>query len=71
MKKTLIESIVFGLIVVMVGNFTGSIISKYLASNLPTVCKTWDKNYLIELCLFVTGIVSYLSIFHLKKCKLL
>ena len=71
MNKALMESLVFGLIVVIIGNFTGFVIGKYFSSNLPPICKSWNKNHIMEISLFITGMASYLLIKRYNVFKLL
>ena len=62
---------IFGLIIVIVGNIAGFIISNlYLKVELPHECKNWNKYYVMELTLFVTGIVSYYISTKLPKIRL-
>lgn len=70
MNKTLIESLAFGVIVVVMGNLTGYIIGQYFSSNLPPICKSWNKNHIMEISLFITGMLSYLFIRRFKVFKL-
>ena len=60
MKELLIEAIVVGIITIAIGTIIGYIISKQLAVDLPPVCKSWNKNYMMELCLFLTGVFTHL-----------
>lgn len=54
----LIEAIVVGIITVLVGQ----ILSGFYAKNndLPEICKSWNKNYVMEKSLFFTGFMTHL-----------
>ena len=67
MNKTLIDASIVGFIVVLVGTITSYVIGKYNTSVLPPICKSWNKNHIMELCLFITGALSYIIIKNLKK----
>lgn len=58
----LIEAIVVGIITVIVGTLSGKIFSAYATSDvqLPDECKSWNKNYVMEKSLFVTGFLTHL-----------
>ena len=51
--SVLVESIVVGTIV-------GVIVGRFNSINLPAVCKKWNKNHIMEICLFLTGFVAHL-----------
>lgn len=56
------ESAVLGLIVMIVGTVISFLFGKTLMKvELPPVCKDWNKNYIMEASLFVTGMVSYIA----------
>ena len=54
----LIEAIVVGIITVLVGQFLGSLYAKN--TDLPEICKSWNKDYVMEKSLFLTGFVTHL-----------
>lgn len=54
------ESIIFGLIVLVIGNISGFFIGRFFSVDLPSVCKKWNKNHIMELTLFITGMSSFL-----------
>ena len=60
MKRILIESSVVGILVVIIGTIISFIISKFIVSDLPPVCKNWNKNFIMEICLFLTGFITHL-----------
>lgn len=64
MIKVLFEAVVIGIITIILGNIYGFIFSKIFVIDLPKVCKEWNKNYIMELTLFMTGF-SFHIIFEL------
>jgi len=55
----LIEAFIVGLIILI----TGLLISghlQYLVPKLPDVCNDWNKNHVMEISLFITGVTGYL-----------
>ena len=58
--KLLIESIAVGIITVVVGTIAGLVVGKLFSSNLPKVCKKWNKNHVMEISLFLTGFLVHL-----------
>ena len=54
------EAIVVGFIMMAVGTMVGLVVGKSFAVDLPPVCKKWNKNYIMELCLFLTGFIGHL-----------
>ena len=54
------EAIVVGIIMVAVGTFVSFFIAKISKIDLPPVCKKWNENYIMELCLFLTGLLGHL-----------
>ena len=60
MIKLLIEAFVVGVILVIVGTFTSMIVGKLFSTDLPPACKDWNKNYVMEICLFLSGALTHL-----------
>lgn len=58
--KLLIEALVVGIATVIVGSIVGYSISLFLKSDLPKVCKDWNKFYVMEISLFLTGFLVHL-----------
>lgn len=61
MIKLLIEAIVVGIIVVLVGTVITFIVSNIFAVELPPTCRVWKKNYTMEIALFLTGVLTHLG----------
>ena len=53
--KLLIEAVVVGIVTVIVGTLVAFILGKLFSTNLPKICKSWNKNHVMELSLFFTG----------------
>ena len=71
--QLLIEAIFVGISTIIIGNIIGFIISKIIKSNLPEICKDWNKFYIMEISLFLTGFILHIlfEILGLNKyyCK--
>ena len=61
------QAFLFALIVLIVGNGSGFFIGRAFGVDLPSVCKKWNKNHIMEITLFITGYVSYLIYYMLPK----
>ena len=55
-----IEAIVVGFILVVVGTLVSYMVGKYFSVSLPPVCKEWNKNRVMELSLFLSGVLTHL-----------
>ena len=60
MDKLLIEAVVVGIGTIIVGSIVGYIVGKCNSIDLPSVCKKWNKNHVMEISLFLTGFVLHL-----------
>jgi hypothetical protein len=56
----LLEAIVVGIITVLVGYLAGYIVHNLEDNDLQEICKTWNKNYVMEKSLFLTGFLTHL-----------
>lgn len=54
--NTLSKAIVVGFLVVVIGNIVGFIVGRFLSVDLPVVCKDWNKNHVMDISLFLTGV---------------
>ena len=54
------QALVFSFIVLLVGIVVGFIIGQIFKSDLPSVCKSWNKHHVMEISLLITGFISYL-----------
>ena len=60
MVGLLIEAVALGLIFVVVGTVVSWVVSRLMGTELPPVCKDWNKNYIMEISLFLTGVAVHL-----------
>ena len=58
--KLLVEDIAVCVITVVVCTIAGLVVGKLFSSNLPKVCKKWNKNHVMEISLFLTGFLVHL-----------
>lgn len=58
--KLLIEALVVGIATVLVGSVVGIVVGKMMGSDLPSVCKDWNKKHAMEISLFLTGSTLHL-----------
>ena len=56
----IIEAIVVGILTVIVGTIVGYVVGKLFSNDLPKICKTWNRNHIMEICLFFTGFIIHL-----------
>ena len=64
MFEVIVEGIVVGVVVVIVGTLVAFLYrvmaDRYLKKNrLPEVCKSWNKYHAMEISLFFTGFLSH------------
>ena len=62
MYRLIVEAILVGIMVVIIGNIVGFLLSKIKTISPVTdaVCKDWNKYYIMEISLFVTGVFVHL-----------
>ena len=70
MQKKITKAFILGIMTLVVGSVVGYVIGKFAGVNLPSVCKKWNKNHIMELCLFLTGVFVYIiyEVSGLNKC---
>ena len=55
------EAVFVGILVVVVGTVVGFLVGALSPKNgLPDACKDWNKYYVMEISLFLTGVVAHL-----------
>lgn len=54
--KTFYQAVMFGVVTVLLGLIL-SYIFGFLKPELPEECSTWDKYYVMEVVLFLTGFI--------------
>ena len=62
MVRLIKQSIVFGLLFIIFGHISSKIVKPYFKVDLPEVCKSWNKKYLMEASLFTTGFLAFFVI---------
>ena len=60
--KLIIEAFFVGLVVVLMGTIVSGVFAYSLKADLPPVCKDWNKNYVMEISLFLTGFITHLML---------
>ena len=60
MVRLLVEAVAVGLTIVVVGTLVSLVVGRMMGTDLPPVCKAWNKNYIMEISLFLTGVVTHL-----------
>ena len=58
MMRVLVEALIVGIIVVIVGTLQSKIFDN--KSAVKPACKDWNKNYVMEKGLFVTGVLTHI-----------
>ena len=56
LAKFSLEALVVGIIVVVAGSLVSFLVGLLFKTDLPPVCKDWNKNYVMEISLFFTGV---------------
>ena len=60
MVRLLVEAVAVGLGIVVVGTLVSWVVGRMMGTDLPPVCKDWNKNYIMEICLFLSGVIVHL-----------
>ncbi len=58
--KLLLEAVVVGIATIIIGTIVGYVFGKLFSNNLPDICKSWNKNHIMEICLFFTGFILHI-----------
>mgnify|MGYP007025757634 FL=1 len=59
-NKIILEAFWVGLLGLVIGSIVAFVIGAFFSVDQPTVCKNWNKNYMMELSLFLTGFIIHL-----------
>ena len=54
------EAIAVGFLTLVVGSVVAYVLGMMFGVDLPTVCKNWNKNHIMELSLFITGFLIHI-----------
>jgi len=57
----LTEALVVGIMLVVVGTIVAWPVGRIFGVDLPPVCKDWNRNFSMEISLFLTGALSHLA----------
>ena len=72
-SKVLKEALFVGLLVVVGGTIVSKVIGGFFSSDLPPVCKKWNKYHVMEISLFLTGVLVHffceVVVFNTWCCK--
>lgn len=60
MLRLTVEAFIVGILTTIIGSLVGYVIGKMVSSDLPAQCKEWNKYYVMEISLFVTGVLIHL-----------
>ena len=60
LAKFSLEALVVGIMVVVAGSLVSFLVGLLFKTDLPPVCKDWNKNYVMELSLFFAGFVTHI-----------
>jgi len=58
----IIYSTITGFLTVIIGVIVSFVLQKLSNAKIPQECKDWNKYHVMELALFLTGIILYLVI---------
>ena len=64
------QAILFALLFVLIGTIVGGVIGKFFSTSLPSVCKEWNKNHVMEISLFFSGLLMYYVWHKFVKSKM-
>ena len=67
--KLFVEASVVGIATVIIGSIVGFILGKCFSTNLPKICKSWNKNHIMEVSLFLTGFLLHIICEYTKINK--
>lgn len=59
MQNKLVQSLLVGVMTVIVGTLVCKVAENHLRVNLPEACNEWNKNYVLETSLFTTGVLMH------------
>ena len=59
-SKLAVESVVVGILVVLIGLIVHAIVNKVKPDQTPAECQNWNQNHIMEICLFLTGAATHM-----------
>lgn len=60
MIRLLVEAAVVGILTTIAGTIVSYFVWYFFGVDLPPVCRDWNKNYAMEITLFLTGFIIHL-----------
>ena len=60
MLRLLMEAIVVGIVIVVIGSIVGFLITPIFKVDLPKICDRFNEHHVMEICLFLTGFTAHL-----------
>lgn len=58
--QIIIESIIIGVIFIILGKIIGCITKPFFGVSLPEVCSKWNDKYILEINWFLLGFVTHM-----------
>ena len=59
MLQLFVEAFIVGIVLILIAYFVNFIIYKLYNTNLPKICKKWNKNHIMEISLFFIGVFTH------------
>jgi hypothetical protein len=54
------EAVFVGILTALIGYVASALVKPYFNVDLPEICKSWNKKYLMEASLFATGFLLHI-----------
>ncbi len=54
------EATFVGILTALIGYVASALVKPYFKVDLPEICKSWNKNHLMEISLFATGFLLHI-----------
>ena len=54
------EATFVGILTALIGYVASALVKPYFKVDLPQICKSWNKKYLMEMSLFATGFLLHI-----------
>lgn len=58
-ERIMNRALLDGVLIVVVGTLVAASVGKIFKVDLPPACKDWNRNYTMEISLFVTGVMAH------------
>jgi hypothetical protein len=58
--SVILEAIVVGLFIVLIGTISAATVGKLFKVDLPPACDDWNRAHTMEISLFATGVIAHL-----------